>query len=296
MSTLVQDASQDAHARNRFLPAQSAWRSIITHVQPEADAQPRLAVAADLARKLDATLIGIGAEMLPPIGATDPYGLLGGQFMSAMLDVIQKNLEQAHEAFRSAASDVRRQWLAVEDLPERAVTRLSRGADLIVAGGSPLKDHDTYRWCDPGQLMLNSGRPVLVAPPAGGKLAAEAIVIAWKDSREARRAVADALPVLQCADDVLVMEVCSKEDAEDVAPHHASVLQHLARHGVTARSKIVVGHATVAADTLHNEARAIGADLIVTGGYGHTRLGEWVMGGVTADLLANPARFVLFSH
>ena len=292
MTTLVQDAA----VHNRFQPAQRAWRSILVHVQPEAEAQPRLAVAADLARKLDATLIGLGAEMLPPIGASDPYGMLGGEFVSAMLDVIQTNLTHAQASFQKAASGRRCEWISVEDIPERAVSRLSRGADLIVSGGSPLKDRDNYRWCDPAQLMLNSGRPVLVAPPKGGQLAAEAVVVAWKDSRESRRALADSLPILQCANDVLLVEVCSKEDAADLAPHHASVLEHLARHGVKARSKIVPGHPTVASDTLNLEAYNLGADLIVSGGYGHTRLGEWVMGGVTADLLANPQRFVLFSH
>lgn len=292
MTTLAQDAP----IRNRFKPAQSAWRSILTHVQPEAEADPRVAVAADLAKRLDATLIGLGAEMLPPLAASDPYGMLGGEFVSAMLDVIQTNLTHAETRFHKAAAGVRSQWISVQDLPERALTRISRSADLIVAGGSPMKEHDNYRWCDPGQLLLNCGRPVLVAPPAGGKLAAEAIVVAWRDSREARRAVADSLPILACATDVLLVEVCAKEDAEDTAPHHAAVLEYLARHGVKARSKIVPGHASVAADTLQFEARALGADLIVSGGYGHTRLGEWVMGGVTADLLADPQRFVLFSH
>jgi nucleotide-binding universal stress UspA family protein len=65
---------------------------------------------------------------------------------------------------------------------------------------------------------------------------------------------------------------------------------------VKARSKIVPGEPNFAADTLQNLAGALGADLIVAGGYGHTRLGEWVMGGVTTDLLADPQRFVLFSH
>ncbi|HZZ30618.1 MAG TPA: universal stress protein [Phenylobacterium sp.] len=292
MTTLVQDAP----VRNRFRPAQGAWRSILTHVQPETDAQPRLAVAVDLARKLDATLIGLGAEMLPPLGASDPYGMLGGEFVSAMLDVIQTNLVHAQAGFQKAAAGVRGQWMSVQDLPERAISRLSRGADLIVAGGSPLKAHDSYRWCDPGQLILNSGRPVLVAPPAGGTLGAEAVVVAWKDSREARRALADALPILKCAEDVLLVEICAKEDVEDTAPHHASVLEHLERHGIKARSKIVPGHPTVAADTLQFQAKSLGADLIVSGGYGHSRLGEWVMGGVTADLLADPQRFVLFSH
>jgi nucleotide-binding universal stress UspA family protein len=122
------------------------------------------------------------------------------------------------------------------------------------------------------------------------------VVIAWKDTREARRALADGLPILKCAEEVLLLEVCSKNEAADIAPHHGAVLEYLARHGVTARSKIVPGEPNFAADTLQSEAKALGADLIVAGGYGHSRLGEWVIGGVTSDLLADPQRFVLFSH
>jgi nucleotide-binding universal stress UspA family protein len=292
MSTLVQDLP----VNRRFTPARGAWRSILTHVQPQTDAQPRLAVAVDLARKLDATLIGVGVEMLQPIGASDPFGMLGGEFITAMREVIQSNLADAEAAFREATTGLQSQWLSLEDMPDRAVARLARGADVIVAGGSPLKHRDSYGWCNASELILKCGRPVLVAPPQGGELAARGVVIAWKDTREARRALADSLPILKCAEEVLLLEVCLKEEAADIAPHHGAVLEHLARHGVTARSKIVPGEPNFAADTLQNLATGLGADLIVAGGYGHTRLGEWVMGGVTADLLADPQRFVLFSH
>jgi nucleotide-binding universal stress UspA family protein len=286
----------DAPVRNRFAPAQAAWRTLITHVQPEADAQPRLAVAADLTHKLGATLIGVGAEMLPPAAASDPTGMLGGEFVSAMLEVIQTNLAASKTAFAAAAAHVDRIWISVEDMPDRAVERLCRGADLIVAGGMPAGRHDGYRACGTADLILNAGRPVLVAPPGGGTLAAQAVVVAWSDSRESRRALADSLPVLRCADEVLLVEICAKEDADDVVPHHRAVLDYLARHGIKARSKVLTGNPRIATDALEAEAQALGADLIVAGGYGHSRLGEWVMGGVTADLLANPQRFVLFSH
>lgn len=292
MSTLVQDVP----VQSRFTPAQAAWRSILTHVQSQSEARPRLTVATDLARKLDATLIGLGAEMLQPVGASDPFGMVGGEFITAMLEVIQSNLARAETQFHQATAGLRSQWISLQDMPDRAMARLSRGADLIVAGGSSVKDHDNYSWCDTSNLILKCGRPVLVAPPAGGELAARGVVIAWKDTREARRALADSLPIVKCAEEVLLVEVCAKGQAADLAAHHGAVLEHLARHGVTARSKIVPGEPNFAADTLQSEAKALGADLIVAGGYGHSRLGEWVMGGVTSDLLYNPQRFVLFSH
>ncbi|MGZ6018534.1 MAG: universal stress protein [Phenylobacterium sp.] len=292
MSTLVQDAP----VRDRFAAAKTAWRSILVHVQPEAEAQPRLAVAVDLARKLDATLIGVGAEMLQPVGASDPYGLLGGEFVAAMLDVIQTNLAHAANIFTTAAEGLNSDWMSIEDMPVIALDRLSRGADLIVAGGSPLKARDTYRWCDPAELAIKAGRPVLVAPPSGGALAADAVVVAWKDTREARRAIADALPILQGAQQVSVVEVCDAADREAIEVHHAALLAYLERHGVAAQSRIVAAKPVETAAELHAEARRIGADLIVAGAYGHSRLGEWAFGGLTADLLADPQRFILFSH
>jgi nucleotide-binding universal stress UspA family protein len=292
MTTLVQDAP----VRNRFAAASAAWRSILVHVQPDADAQPRLAVAADLARKLDATLIGVGAEMLPPTSATDPYGLLGGEFVTALLEVMQTNLSRAGAAFKTATQGLATEWKPIQDLPVMAMDRLARSADLIVAGGSPLKERDSYRWCDPAELALKAGRPVLVAPPNGGVLAAQAVVVAWKDTREARRAVADSLPILRGAERVVVMETCEADNVEAIETHHAALRAYFGRHGVVAESRVVLAKPLETAWALQAEAGRIGADLIVAGAYGHSRLGEWAFGGVTADLLADPQRFLLFSH
>lgn len=292
MTTLVQDKP----VRTRFAATSAAWRSILVHVQPERTAAPRLAVACDLARKLDATLIGVGAEMLRPMAASDPYGVAGGGFTAALMEVIEANLAEAGTAFATAATGLASEWTPLRDLPVMAMDRLSRGADLIVAGGSPASEHDTYRWCDPGELALKAGRPVLVAPPGPAMLNADAVVVAWKDTREARRALADSLPILKGAREVVVVETCDAEDAEIVQVHHKSILAHLKRHGITARSKIVPERRAEPVTELRAEARAIGADLIVAGAYGHSRVGEWVFGGVTADLLADPQGFVLFSH
>ena len=292
MTTLVQDAP----ARNRFSPARAAWRTLMVHVQPERSAEPRLTTAVDLAGKLDATLVGLGAEMIQAVGYSDPTGMLGGQFLIALTEAIESNLKAAASNFKIRASGLRSQWLSVEDLPVEAMSRLARGADLIIAGGSPPDARDTYRWCDPAELVLQCGRPVLVAPPGGGELQAKAVVVAWKDTREARRALADSLPILKCADQVLVVAVCDQADVDIVRVHTDSVLDFLLRHGVEARAKVVAGRSDEAAPVLQAEAQAIGADLIVAGAYGHSRLGEWVFGGVTYSLLHDPEQFVLISH
>lgn len=281
--------------RDRFAATRAAWRSILTHVQPEAEARSRLFAAADLAQRLDATLIGLGAEMIPPMAMNDPYGLMGGDFSGALAEAVLSNLTAAQTVFEAEASVSARQWIAVQDRPADAVERLARGADLIVAGGSPLKDRDSWRWADPAELVIKAGRPVLVVPPTGGQLSADVIVVAWKDSREARRALADAMPLLIGAEDVIVVEA-TESDIELVETHHDALIAHLKRHGVAARSRIVDAGADEAAEVLQEQRRAVGGDLIVAGAYGHTRFGEWVFGGVTADLLADPQRFLLLSH
>jgi nucleotide-binding universal stress UspA family protein len=95
---------------------------------------------------------------------------------------------------------------------------------------------------------------------------------------------------------VVVMEVCSHQDAAAAEVRTIAVVEGLKRHGVSAWPKVVVASPERVVVELDIEAQAIDADLIVAGGYGHSRFGEWVFGGVTYDLLHRPERFVLLSH
>ena len=176
------------------------------------------------------------------------------------------------------------------------MARVARGADLIISGGAHQQRGGAYQRCDPGELMLKSGRPVLVVPDSGGALKAERIVVAWKDSREARRALADSLPFLKGAEEVRVVGVCRKDEMDDALDHVKAVVAGLKQHGVRARSMVVEAPNHMVAWELNAAAGNLGADLIVSGGYGHSRLGEWAFGGVTYELLRNPERFVLLSH
>jgi nucleotide-binding universal stress UspA family protein len=273
-----------------------AYKTLLTHVQSDPKAGPRLACAAALARDLDCTFLGLGAEMIPPSGASDPYGILEGEWIVAMRDQLEKNLDAAEAMFEAAAKDLPHDWVRMIDLPGKAVARAARAADIIVAGGAPLDGHDNYRACDIGELVITAGRPVLVAPPGGGHLKGDRIVVAWKDSREARRAVSDALPLLQRAQEVVVLEVFEKDGAEAAEYHTSDVVKALARHGVQAHARVTEAAEDSVCRELNLAAVAIGADLIVSGGYGHNRMSEWVFGGVTRTLLSDPERFVLLSH
>lgn len=276
--------------------ASDAFRTLLVHVQPDAASTPRLKVAAALAKRFDAMLLGVAAEMIPPAAATDPTGLMGGGFIAAIQEAIEANLERAAAVFRRETAGVQTSWSAVEAIPTEAITGLARGADLIIAGGAPVTENDRYRTCPPAEMMLQSGRPVLVAPPLGGRTDFSAVVVAWKDTRESRRALADSLPFLKDAEQVLILAVCLPHEVDDAWEQVAGVVNGLKRHGVEAGAKVVVAPSYRIATELQIAAQAIDAQLIVAGGYGHSRLGEWVFGGVTYDLLHAPERFVLFSH
>ena len=145
--------------------------------------------------------------------------------------------------------------------------------------------------------LFGSGRGVFIAPPAGApKSSYRNILLGWRDTREAARAVSEAMPFLGAAEQVVLAMV-----DEDGAPAQqgvepaADIARHLDRHGVP----VEVRHLSKwdrTADGLLNEAKAIDADLVVVGAYGHSRLREWALGGTTRDLLASSAIPLLMAH
>jgi nucleotide-binding universal stress UspA family protein len=143
-------------------------------------------------------------------------------------------------------------------------------------------------------LVLQAGRPVLVIPFAGAQRpVGERVVIAWNGSREAARAVGDAMPILERAASVDVLSV-QPEGIGDLPG--ADITHHLARHGIKATAKRSVANLIEAGDVLLNFVADTGADLIVMGAYGHSRMREIVLGGVTREVLDHLTVPALLSH
>lgn len=283
--------------RDVSLPtAQIGYDSLLTHVEPGLASSHRTEVAARIARRFGARLIGVGAEAIQPTPPSDPYsGLLTAEWWAMMQQQMSADLRSAEESFRRDAAGAECEWRVVQEAPTRAVARLARAADLVVAGGAPPAG-DSYRRVDTADLVLQAGRPVLVAPIGGAHLSAENIVVAWKDTREARRAIADAMPFLVRASEVVVMSVCAADAVESAELQTADVAATLRRRGVPARHIVVSAPDASVFDELQAEASAIGADLIVAGAYGHSRMAEWMLGGATRELLRNRTRYLLLSH
>lgn len=265
------------------------------------DGSARAALAIQFAQRFGMALAGVAAAELTLPVAPPTIGPLA---VSGMLDArqaaIEAELEEAEREFRAVASEYGYPvgWHAAVDNPVRVLALAARAADLLIVGRRPEADRAIAgQYPDPGDVLMQAGRPVLVVPPSLSHLEAAEVVVAWKDTREARRAVADALPLLRQASGVLVLEICeTAESLETAARRVQDVAAHLGRHGVNATPEHrMLREATVAQEVLL-AAEERRADLIVAGGYGHARLREWAFGGVTRALIRHSPKCCLLSH
>jgi nucleotide-binding universal stress UspA family protein len=259
-----------------------------------------LQFTADLAARLKVTqVIGVSACQPTQIyGSPDTY--VPPEFINWDRAQIDKELKAAEDAFRAALEGkvTTVEWRSTVVTYGSIADYVSgqmRAADLLVTaaeeGGSLF---DRSRQVNAADLVLRAGRPVLIVGSAVDALDLRSVVIGWKDTREARRAVEDALPILMLADRVTVVEVATDEELADARARTEDVADWLARHGIVASARTVA--ANEEATELWNVAKELDAGLLVGGAYGHTRLREWVLGGVTRDLLLHPSRCSLVSH
>jgi nucleotide-binding universal stress UspA family protein len=272
-----------------------SYRSILVQIDIDGPAEPRIRFAQDLARRFDAELIGFSAAQPHPVVAPMHAGIVTGEMLRRESADIEAALEDIAKTFAALAGEAA-PFRGVTADPTRALSEFARMADLIVTGPRDgALGWDGYRAVDIGSLILSAGRPILVATRGQAPLKGERVLVAWKDSREARRAVVDALPLLKNAREVLVATV-----EEDDRPHAreslADVVGFLGRHGVTARTECLMPGDEEFGDTLSTAAFEIGADLIVSGGYGHSRMREWAFGGVTRRLIEASSTNRLFSN
>ncbi len=258
----------------------------------------RLEVAAQLAERFGARVIGTAAaEFSPPLYFTEgePAQRLIDQGWAAVKDRL-KALEGEFRAVIKNRS-LEAEWRCAEDFPTRFVVQQARACDIIVVGEAARGGlADPFVQVDPSDLVLQGGRPLLVVPESCNWLDLRSVLVAWKDTAESRRAVSDALPLLQKSTDVTIVEV-----VEDEADRAAALLRledvaaWLSRHGVQA-SRQVPGQCGDAATQLERIASEVGAGVVIAGAYGRSRLSEWILGGVTRRLI-NPAnRCSLLSH
>jgi nucleotide-binding universal stress UspA family protein len=284
--------------------AMNPIRSMLVHVDGTARCKARLEIARAWAASQGATLTGLFAAN-PPL--TDlSYGTMGGVFpLRALQEQRARWRDAAKAAFDAtfAGADLRVTWAELQQDPVlRAFAQQALYADLLVLGqhdpGDPLAQELPADFAQ--SVVIASGRPALVVPFAGSfEQVGRRVLVAWKATRESARAVTGALPVLQAAarvDLVMWSEAGLEPDADRRDAKLPGIESYLRSHGVQPVMHREGEAPREIGEVLLSRAADLDADLIVMGCYGHSRLREWVLGGVTHTLLRSMTVPVLMCH
>ncbi len=279
-----------------------SYRTILVYLYDKKNAKRLLETAIALAKKSDSHLIGLHVLPIYHIYSTVAIDLTA-EIVEARHNALQVEAQGMKDIFEKTTKDegMAAEWRCVEErsaLVAEAVIEHGRCADLIVAG-QPDPEHDdigSSRISE--QFLIEAGRPVLFIPYAGThKNIGRNITIAWNASRESTRATFEALPFLKAADHVKILWV----NPNQVNGHHVDVpgseiATCLSRHGITAEADHSVTHLSEVGDELLSRIADSGSDLLVMGAYGHSRLREFIFGGVSRHVLQHMTVPVLMSH
>lgn len=272
-----------------------SYAVLMAYIEADGKPEQRVRIAASLADKFNATLIGLSALPIHPPFLIE--GVVIWQASPSDIAELMSALSAKEDWFRNiAGADHRKlEWRGILDLATDTLCGEARSADLVVIG-QPRGEDEAYGSLDPAEALLKIGRPVLVVPDGLSSLRAEHVVIGWKETREARRAVLDALPFLHEAARVTIAEICEEGEERYAQEHIADVVRYLTKHRIKSEPHLLFAEGTAGAAQLIKLAQDEGADLLVTGAYGHSRFGEWIFGGMTQDLLTKSPICCLMSH
>jgi nucleotide-binding universal stress UspA family protein len=300
-----------------------ALKDILAIVEPGDTIASQFDVAAAIAVRCGAHLTGLC--VVPPVDLSEaglPWS--GSTSELRALEQIRASLQGTHTAavqrleaaLRKAAADLDNpvEWRAPEGRPLEVAPLHARYADLAVIGQADSRNPSSASAGLVEGLLFGSGRPVVVVPYAGRFASVgRHVMVAWNASREAARALNDALPILEKADKVTVLAVNPGDGAtgdQEPPPMPRSIFSrdgqsawpaadialHLARHGVKAEASYTVSDEIDVGNAILSRAADLGVDLIVMGGYGHSRAREMILGGATRTILESMTVPVLISH
>lgn len=276
------------------------FKDLLVEIDDSDTSRARINYAIDLARRFDAHLTGlhiIQTLMLPPSVGTYMTGDVEAQILAGE----KERANQAIDQFREIAerSGIRFETRTDQGSSQDSADLLSlhgRYADLTIIGQQN-PDHAGSA-IDPGDVVLAAGAPVMIVPHIGApSTTAENVTIAWNATRESARAVRDAMPLLERAKtvEVVCFQPRSSGDGHGDQPG-ADIALHLSRHGIKVGVQILEGSGIDVGNALLSHLADRDSDLLVMGGYGHSRLREAVLGGATRTILQSMTVPTLMSH
>ncbi len=274
------------------------YKDILVFADGTKTAAGRLDAAAKMAQVCNGRLIAVHVAG-PPYVPADLMGTVPSEVITWQEKTIREETEAARKEVAAAERRCGRniEWRSfVTDDFTPTMLRHARYADLTVLSQSAREPAEMTRADElPDAMLVGSGRPLLIVPRYGSfPVIGDNVLIAWKPTREATRAVHDALALLKRAKRVSVLEVNPERDAD--RRDDRDLATHLAAHGITAEIASTVADDIGVGDVLLSRAADLGADLIIMGGYGHSRLREFTFGGATRHMLERMTVPVFMSH
>lgn len=271
-------------------------KSILLHIDHDAAMKPRLQIALDIARATNGHITCLQAVNLDVFAPGDSYG----SAIAAAMPVIKENAEALRAEIEAELEreGVPWDWQSVFGIAPQRLVEASPLADIVILGQAEAGSNGRGPSALVGDIVLKARTPVLVVPPnkAATLDVGAPMLVAWNGSAEAAHALRAALPLLACSCKVTLASIVEPSDKArlDFAPSEAA--QYLSRHGIACEIvEIPRGEASVA-DTLLSAAQMRECGVLVMGAYGHTRLTELLLGGVTRQILSEPRMPVLLAH
>ena len=282
-----------------------AYKDILVVLDEDERSRDRIILAASFAERFGAHLVGLYLKLgREPPGPFDQFNAEMPLFRP-IYEELEERIRTRAEATRLlfegivARASLSAEWRLASGYPAVQAALHARYADLTILGQiDPGDPWSALLHPRPEDVALASGRPILVVPYVGQfEWVGRRVLVGWDGSREATRAVADAMPLLAAASSVTVIAV----DAEKEGSGHgdipgADIALHLARHGVVAAVERTVSAGIGIGNTLLSRASDLEADLLVMGAYGHSRVRELLLGGATRTVLASATLPVLMAH
>ncbi|MDM0045076.1 universal stress protein [Variovorax dokdonensis] len=275
------------------------YKTILVHLDASRRCGANAELAARLAKAHGGLLVG-----LVPTGLYDgviPGGDVGrgADFIVESADFLRRRAERISREFRERIGDgVPSEVRVVDAMTTEALTEHGRAADLIVLGQHDPEDPDNASGAGDitQRVLMEAGCPILVVPYAGRfDDVPRSAVLAWDGTREASVAIRAALPALRLANKVTVLSLGAAGADDEDRLMTPQLLNYLRRHDVHASAHREVTDIGVG-DALLSRLADLGADLLVMGGYGHSRIRELVLGGATRRILQSMTVPVLMAH
>jgi nucleotide-binding universal stress UspA family protein len=279
----------------------SGYKDILVVADGTKRGRGRIELTASLAERFDAHLIGLYPSILGDARGQSFYDVpLLDPVYRDFTQRVQEETASAQALFEEIAGrrGPSREWREARGNPSQITGLHGRYVDLIVLGQlDPDEVSAPLSRPLPEEVALEAGRPVLVIPYVGNfpEVGGDALV-AWDGSRSATRAVNDAMPLLAAARSVTVLTIDRKHPTDHGAVSGCDIALHLARHGVTAQVETLVSVTIGIGEMLLSRAADLSADLLVMGAYGHSRVRELILGGVTRTIIESMILPVLMAH